>query len=77
MTEKICFTVNELACLFLEGVNRGQSEASSFEWSTRIGSRWEEAFADALETLVNDNKAWNAEDRISRETIETWIKDRK
>lgn len=76
MTDNLNFTIKQLACLFCEGVNRGHAEASSFEWGTRVGSSWQDAFADALETLVNDNKEWDDPTLVSWETIRhEWMKN--
>lgn len=71
----INFTIKQLACLFTQGINEGETRQCAYDWGCTHGTKWQNAFADAIETLVNDGKKWDDPTRITWDQIQEWIKE--
>ena len=69
------FTIKQLACLFCHGINEGESRVSSYDWGVTHGTRWQNAFADAIDCLVNDGKEWDDPNLVTYDTIKEWMKE--
>lgn len=68
-------TMKQVIDIFRAGVDRGQSEASAFEWGCSPGGTKFDKLEDAIEKIVNEGNRWDNPNNVTFETIREWIKE--
>ena len=68
-------TMKQVIDIFRAGVDRGQSEASAFEWGCSAGGGKFDKLEDAIEEIVNEGIRWDDPNNVKFETIREWIKE--
>lgn len=69
------FTMKQMIEMFNAGTRWGESKATAFEWGCHAGSTHEKEMLFAFEEVLNENKAWDAPDRVSEEQIAALVKE--
>ena len=75
MKTKLEFTIKQLGCLFTQGINEGEYRASSYDWGCTHETKWQNAFADAIDVLVHHGTKLDDPNRVSWGHIKEWVKE--
>lgn len=73
---KFELTLEDIIDIFRDGVDRGNDEASSYDWGCSPSSSYDECVAYAIRDVLNKGKKWDDSDYIQIETVMEWIKDK-
>ena len=63
--------------IFRDGVDRGNDEASSYDWGCSPSSSFNECLASSIKDVLNKGKKWDDSDYIQIEAVMEWINGRK
>lgn len=71
------FTLNkeQLISVFNAGIERGEDQASSYEWGCCPHGKKLDNLVDAIYDIVNTGKTWDDPKYVARETVEDWFKE--
>jgi hypothetical protein len=64
-------TFDQIEEIYQAGVERGNDEATSYDWGSSPRNAYLDNLIDAISEIVNKDKEWD--NRISDEEIKTWI----
>ena len=64
------FTIEQIKDIFRAGIQRGEDEATAFDWGTRAWGNRFDGCVDIVHDIVNENK----QEHIPRSTVENWLK---
>lgn len=73
---KFELTLEDIIDIFRAGVDRGNDEATSYEWGCSPTSSFNSCLAYAIKDVLNKDKKWDDSDYIQVETVMEWIKDK-
>ena len=74
---KFELTLEDIIDIFRDGVDRGNDEASSYDWGCSPSSSFNDCLASSIKEVLNKGKKWDDSDYIQIETVMEWINDRK
>lgn len=68
------FTLKQMIEMFNAGTRWGESSATAYEWGCGAGSTHQEELVFALQEILNEDKAWDANDRFSDAQVAALVK---
>ena len=66
-------TMDQIKEIYDAGVERGNDEATSYDWGGSPRNAYHDNLIDAIFDIVNKNMTEEWDKRIKREEIKTWI----
>ena len=66
-------TMDQIKAIYAAGIRRGNDEQSAHDWGCYTSGGKYCELVDAIDDIVNKNKAWGAPDYTDRKEIEAWV----